>query len=461
MTRELGKIAENAKRIIPDQLSGLASRLWRCERGAFAMIFAIAVIPLVIAAGVAVDLSRAFLVKQRLAFALDSAGLAVGAIATDDTADLNAEFSKYFYANYPSSNLGTPQNLSVTYDAGIVSVSGQAVVETAFMKIAGINDVTVSASAQMEVETTGLEVVLVLDNTGSMGSGGKLDALKEAGQELIDTLFGDETAPDTLKMGLVPFSGSVNIGTSMSAYVNDTSAYDWGDSDWGGCVMARSGGDDQTDTYTTSDKWDPFYWPDNNSYNNWDRGTWYNIDDSPPSYIGPNKYCPLEVTPLTNSRTTLEDEIDDMWAAGYTHINFGAVWGWRMLSPDEPFTEGTSYGDADWNKAIIILTDGANTTSNSVYTAYQHRSDGILGSTSSSGTSDELDDRLSTVCTNIKAVGITVYTITFQLSDTDTQAVFEACATDSDKYFNSPSNEDLQTAFRAIGAELKKLHISQ
>ena len=56
---------------------------------------------------------------------------------------------------------------------------------------------------------------------------------------------------------------------------------------------------------------------------------------------------------------------------------------------------------------------------------------------------------------------VTLYTITFDVSDTDVQTMMETCATDSDKYFDSPSEDDLETTFRIIGAELKALHISQ
>ena len=452
-------------------LSTILTRISDCRRrfqkstdGAVAVIVALSVIPLMVAAGLAVDLSRAYLAQARLSHSLDAAGLAVGTMRTtnSDSTYLEAQFNSFFSANYPDDEIGTTHDLTFVDNGGIITVSGKATVETIFMSIVGIDDLTVSASAEIEVETSGLELVMVLDNTGSMGSSNKLSDMQDAAHELIDILFGDETEPELLKVGLVPFSGSVNIGTGMAAYVEDTSTYDWGDSSWDGCVMARTYPDDTEDTWAdTGDNWVPFNWEDSDWYNNWDRDTWYNIDDSPPSYIGPNKYCPREVTPLTNNRTTLDDEIDEMWAAGYTHINYGAVWGWRLISPDEPFTEGTAYDDEDWNKAVIILTDGANTTSNSVFTAYEYRWDGVLGSTTSSGTTDELNDRTTEVCDNMKSEGIIVYTITFNVTDTDTQNLFEDCASGVDKYYNSPDSDTLTIAFRAIGAELKKLHLSQ
>lgn len=443
----------------------LLQRFRNNQRGAVAMIFALSVIPLMVMAGLAVDLSRAYLIKTRLGHSLDAAGLAVGSMrsTSTNTTYLESQFTNFVNANYPDNKTGTVHNLTFMDNGGIITVTGKATVETVFMGIIGINSITVSSSAEVMVETNGLELVLVLDNTGSMGSSGKLTDMKTAAQDLIDIIFGNETTPDLLKVGLVPFAGSVNIGTAMAAHVEDTSTYDWGTTSWEGCVEARPYPYDVQDASTgTGGLWAPYHWADHDSYNNWDRDTYYSIDSSPPSSRGPNKQCPREVTPLTNDRTTLEAEINAMWASGYTHINYGAVWGWRLISPAAPFTEGAPYTDTDWNKAVIILTDGDNTTSNSIDTAYGYRSEGILGSTTSTGTKNELDDRLLEVCTGMKAEGVTVYTIAFGTSIASSTAILmEDCASNAGNYYESPDATTLTLAFRAIGAELKSLHLSQ
>jgi len=439
-------------------------RLRRTERGAVAVIVALAVVPLMVGGGLAVDLSRAYLVKSRLSHALDAAGLAVGTMRTNSTSTtyLETQFNNFFTANYPSSEVGSTHDLTFIDNGGIITVSGKTTVNTVFMSIVGIDTITVSSTAEIKVETKGLELVMVLDNTGSM-SGSKLASMKSASLDLIDIVFGGETAPDFVKIGLVPFSGSVNIGSANTAYVTDPGAFDWGTTSWEGCVEARSYPDDVNDASPSlGGLWTPYYWAHHDSYNDWDQdGGSYNIDSSPPSTKGPNKYCPRAVTPLTNNRTTLESEINAQWAAGYTHINYGAVWGWRLISPSEPFTQGSAYNDPDWSKAVIILTDGDNTTHDKVDTAYGYRSEGLLGSTSGSGTTAELNSRLTQVCTAMKNENILVYTITFNVSSTTTQALFENCATSSDKYFNSPDSTTLTQAFRAIGAELKNLHLSK
>jgi len=447
-----------------DTLSHL-SGLWSDRRGSIAVVLAISLVPILLGVGLSIDIGRAYIVKQQLLRASDAAALAVASsIGNGEDSDTVAQ--NFFNANYPTSKLGTPGEPSVTVTDEEVTVATSATLETTFMKIAGLDEITVSATSIVSRETTGLELVMVLDNTGSMASSSKLTTMQSAADALIDTLFDGAATSDTIKVGLVPFAGGVNVGNSdaafTAAYVGDTTADDWGTTSWEGCVMARADPYDQTDDdVATGGTWEPFYWADH-SYNDWYSSWWgYSIDATPPSSYGPNKYCPLAITPLTNVAATLTSEIASMWASGYTHVNLGAVWGWRVISPDPPFEEGAAYTSSDWNKAVIILTDGVNTTSNYVYTAYEYRSDGVLGSTSSSGTTDELNDRLSTICTNMKAEGIEVFTITFQLSDSDTQTIFENCASESDNYFDSPSNDDLTAAFQVIGAKLKRLHLSQ
>ena len=62
---------------------------WVVDRsGSYAVIFALSLVPILIAIGGAVDLSQAYIVKQRLTRALDAAGLAVGGMTGLTTAEL-------------------------------------------------------------------------------------------------------------------------------------------------------------------------------------------------------------------------------------------------------------------------------------------------------------------------------------------------------------------------------------
>jgi len=431
------------------------------ERGAVAVLVALAAIPMLIAGGLAIDLSRAYLVKSRLSHALDAAGLAVGTMRTtsSDPTYLEAQFNSFFTANYAASEIGTTSNLTFTDVGGVLTVTGQATVDTVFMSIVGIDSITVASSAEITVETNGLELVMVLDNTGSMGSSSKMTNMKAAAQDLIDILFGDETTPDLLKVGLVPFDSTVNIGTGNSAYISpDPTTLNWGITSWAGCVMANAYPADIQDNSTS---WEAFLSPDRSDNNWYSSGTYYdNLTGW--NKKSPNLYCPRPITPLTNNRATLEAEITAMSPLGSTHINVGAIWGWRVLSPDAPFTEGAAYSDTDWNKAAIILTDGDNTMIDSYYSAYGLLAEGNLGTTSQWSAENELDDRLGEICTGMKNAGILVYTIAFGTSISgSTQTMLTNCATSADNYYESPDAATLTLAFRAIGAELKNLHLSK
>ena len=46
-----------------------------------------------------------------------------------------------------------------------------------------------------------------------------------------------------------------------------------------------------------------------------------------------------QIVPMTHDRGKIEDGIDAMTADGNTVIPEGLAWGWRTLSPGEPFTK--------------------------------------------------------------------------------------------------------------------------
>jgi Flp pilus assembly protein TadG len=142
------------------------------REGAIAIIFALCAIPAVIAAGMAIDVGRAYMVKMRLGAALDAAALAVGSETNLTSTQLTTALNNYFTANFPSTALGT--NVSVTpvpanadMTASTVNFQAQASVPMTFMQLVGVSSITVSVSAQTK-KTVGLEVAVVLDNTGSM-----------------------------------------------------------------------------------------------------------------------------------------------------------------------------------------------------------------------------------------------------------------------------------------------------
>jgi hypothetical protein len=68
-------------------------------------------------------------------------------------------------------------------------------------------------------ELQDLELVLVMDNTGLIRSGGKVDAMKDTAAELIEFLYGCRDEVEDFYVGLVPYAATVNIGAGREGWL--------------------------------------------------------------------------------------------------------------------------------------------------------------------------------------------------------------------------------------------------
>jgi len=200
----------------------------------------------------------------------------------------------------------------------------------------------------------------------------------------------------------------------------------------------------------------------------------YDLSPSVTSSRGPNRNCPTEILPLTNVRSAIETHVDSLNPNGFTNSAHGAVWGWRILSPEAPFTEAVGPSDTDfneWQKAVVIMTDGENTIENrnthwdsgQGANGYAIESRMGVNMTNRGDMRDEIDNKLLRVCHRMKSEGYIVYTIMFGLDSTSTERVFKACATEPRApYFqDAATGDDLNDAFGDIAADLVDLHISK
>lgn len=547
-------------------------RFARNTRGNIALLFALAIIPILLGVGVAIDYGRALLVHERMANAADAAALAIGSWTGLTDAERKVKAQQFFDANYPSSTLGTVAALEVTFDGDDIKVEVSGSVPTTFMRLANIDSVDVGVSAIITMKQRKIELALVLDTTGSMDNNGKMTSMQDAADGMVDTLFGSSEVSPDVKIAVVPFSGAVNIGTdklnsgwldkdkypSMSAIATEDFDFSSGQSvltlyddltnrSWAGCVRERaepyeltddppeSGatlftpylapdepdtdslapdepdpdrpddapepgamllapylGPDEPDTYPDEPDTYPYY----NDYLDDDDcgvssgrggGGGSSSDPSPETCqrytgkyenatvsnrgYGPDDNCPSQaVTPLTDTQDQVVSALEELESRGSTVIPAGLLWGWRVLSSEEPFTEGAAYGDEDLIKAIILLTDGENDVggggdrtghNGSYYNAFGYAAEGHLGDESGNEAEDELDAKTATVCSAIKAQGIRIYTIGFQIDDQNTKDMLQACATEPGMAYLSPTNAELAAIFDSIAKGLSDLRIAQ
>jgi hypothetical protein len=273
-----------------------------------------------------------------------------------------------------------------------------------------------------------LEVALVLDVTGSMGSNGRMDNMKVAAKDLIDIVLEDDFNPHT-KLALAPYAASVNIGTFAATATNEMTRLD-------NCVVERSAlGHAYTDDPPGPGRYFSFA-PD---------GGPTPPDIDPVDDVQIDAYdCPdAVILPLTNNRTALKTQIDSFDPSGWTAGQLGAAWGWYMLSPNwssiwPAASRPKAYDAANLTKAVIIMTDGVFNT------AYAH---------------DDSAPAALKICDEMKLLGITVYTVAFQ-APAEAEATLRTCATTDGHFFNAESGDALRDAFKSIGGALSSLRIS-
>jgi hypothetical protein len=187
---------------------------------------------------------------------------------------------------------------------------------------------------------------------------------------------------------------------------------------------------------------------------------------------GPNFSCtskPIEA--LTTDFDKIVARIDDLVALGGTNLIEGVMWGWRVLSPGEPFAEGRPVEEANNEKIMIFLTDGANAWNQmshptnqlgSAYSSVGYAVDKRLVNvnTGANAVSTAMNTKTLAGCTNAKAAGLTIYTIRLEVSDTNTGSLLSQCATSADHYFDVPDAKQLESTFDQIRERIQQVRIT-
>lgn len=192
-------------------------------------------------------------------------------------------------------------------------------------------------------------------------------------------------------------------------------------------------------------------------------------DGASPYGAGPNYNCTTTpILALTSSKAEADAAVSAMYASGNTNIAEGVMWGWRVLSPEAPFTEGRAWDDRENQKVLVLMTDGQNTYqalsnhNRSVYGAFGYAAKDRLGTNySQSALVSQMNAKTTAACNNAKAKGITIYTVAFRLeTDPATQALLQGCASGGDKAYQASNGEALIQAFQIIGREIAQLRVS-
>ena len=346
-------------------LPDMIRRFRRDEGGNFLMLFGLALVPLMGVVGVAIDYSRASNTRQALNSAIDSAALMAARDAQKLTdGQIRSRIDAWIRDNLPPNVKSQFSSAEVTIDrtARTIKIDAKANVPTTISAVLGKTQLPVGTNSQSTWGTNKIELALVLDNTGSMSSAGKMTALKQASKDLVKIMKEAAIDRDQIKISIVPFNTQVKLDrsfkdetwlsytttrnvtrtkdsrgnytykvTGTNIAVNDT-----------GNLTCDSNGVCKYKTFTKS------IWSAADQGCVADRDQEYDVKDGGAYVTSAQQYrgfwCSqpslAQIKPLTSDWEALNTHIDTMTPVGNTNVTIGAVWGWTTLTPETPESGG-------------------------------------------------------------------------------------------------------------------------
>ena len=441
------------------------------------ILMAIAAVPLFAAAGAGIDMVRANMAKTVLQNAADAAAIAGATAGITDEDDLQKVVEDYIRANDGEDYVTAIEDIVPELDTEgrTFSVKIEAKLNTSLMKLVNIDEMDIGAYSEVVLAGSGLEVALVLDNTASMNAQGRLAALKVAANSLIDDLMAKNAQGADIKIGIVPFSEYANVGTTYQTapwmtFPNGTSQTSY--SCWNTYPNASS-----SNCRMESGTYDNDGVPVEYEYEvcDWDYGTpvevcgnstsnWQGCvgsRNSPldervnalgvpyPGLLGVT--CPTPLMPLSDNTATLKSNIDNLVATGNTYIPSGLLWGWNILDPAQPIAGAKTkaeLAETGGKKAIVLMTDGANTLS----ATYPYHNGHVV---------TDANAKTAAICENVKDDDIIIYTVAFMVEDVTAENLLKDCASDPSKAFTADDPAALVQAFHDIGGQLAAIRLSK
>jgi Flp pilus assembly protein TadG len=293
---------------------------------------------------------------------------------------------------------------------------------------------------------------------------------------------------------------------AAKAYPHQMKLFELSGTEWKGCVEARPEPYNMSLTAPTRSNPDtlfvPYFAPDepgtatwahgndaNNFNNSWLDDVVSGADDrvqrSTLKYVdpqnklveqqksltrGPNRACPTPITPLTSDLGKIRSAINAMkfWNGSGTNISEGLAWGWRVLSPSEPYAQSASIASRNAARHLVLMTDGRNVAfgarnkhNGSDYGSYGFLSSGRVGQTKDQGTVEGiLNGWTLKMCDDIKAQDIQIHTVVYKEKDKGVHDMLRNCASRPANFHLTENTSQLEAAFSKIGTAMSALRLT-
>ena len=387
------------------------------EDGTFAVFSLFVFVTMLLVAGLAIDLMRHETVRTRMQGVSDRAVLAATMMGNNNgIATPEQLLQSYFSAADLSAYLGSQYTITESPVTGRnVYAAPTATVPTLLSRLVGVDDLPVAtpSAAAESVQSAWLDLVMVLDISGSMGfdGGNRIIALRQAASTLANALL-SENDDRKVSITLVPYDTSVLIPQSMFSHFTNVHGS-------GAC------GD----------------------FNNWNHVT-NGISLRMQRHACHESTWGM-VSPFIGDAGTAVAAINALQPRDVTSIDLGLRWGAMFLDPsirpaiDELITLGLVENDFDGRpfdysepnvvRAVVLLTDGENCCG--------HRY-----------TQSRQDDNTIRVCDALKDEGVLIYTISFEATPAG-QTLMMNCASSPSHYFDSAIS-GLNAVFAAIASNV-------
>jgi len=447
----------------------------RDDRGAMSYLGIMMSVAMLGVGGIGIDLMMTEMKRTKLQATLDRAVLAAANLSQEmsPAAVVNDYVGKAGMASY----VGVPtvtQGLNFTE----VMASGTIVQPSNFLQLLGVDTLTATALAAAEERIMNVEISMVLDISGSMRDNAKMQNLKNAAKEFVDTVVNEDTH-DLVSVSLVPYSEHVNVGPLIFDELNVNQVHSYSH-----CIEVPDNQFDDAalNTNFQFEQMQHFQWNFSGSNDRSDT-------------VCP-RYDYERIRPFSQNANQLKSQIDQFSPRAGTSIFLGMKWGTALLDPstrsmvtnwigdNEVDTElagrPVAYSDPETLKTVILMTDGMNDRSHRIqdwaYNApneYAHWSRYNLNfylqnyvSWNQRGlffeqkyTAAQGDGLLDDICDAAKAQGIVVWSIGFEVTNHGAD-VMEDCASSPSHFFRVEGIE-ISEAFQSVARTINQLRLTQ
>lgn len=443
---------------------------------------------IILVGGIATDLMRHEATRARLQGAVDRSVLAAASMTQRrDPATVARDYFKTtrMSARYTAAQVARTNGRQV-------SANAQATTNTFFMRLLGVDSLSVPARSVARELVPNVEISLVLDISGSMRFSNRMTNLRPAAQSFVRNVLSTHGGTDT-SINLVRYAGSTNPGREMFDYLRGerypaaTIGSGRGARPFpnvSSCLELPSSAMRNTALPPPGLAQVPHFvnWAIDSSVMDWG-------------------WCPRDEAAIiyaSNSATQLNNAIGSMKMHDGTGTQIAMKWAVSLLDPGtQPAfahlaTRGlvpaanrsrpAAWTDRETAKYIVLMTDGEITEQPRPKNAVQDLNDTVeLERSTRRDTdrhylpnrgADESARRQSrdsnvndfyALCAAAKARGITIFTIAFQIDPAIAATVRQQMGTcaSSPNHFFEPNGAEISSVFNMIAGQINQLRLVQ